>query len=62
MGRVPGAYETHQEYIWADRRGRTTSPPPEVELSSRYEAGEERKSGLMLLKGIDERKVESSQL
>ena len=43
--------------------GRTVSPPPEVDRVGRYDTaaggsgGGQRKSGLMLLKDSDERKV-----
>ncbi|XP_013420098.2 uncharacterized protein LOC106180619 [Lingula anatina] len=57
VGRVPGTYVVHQTYTWVDPRGRPVSPPPEVEKAGRYEAKGERKSGLMLLKCGDERKV-----
>lgn len=56
-GQVPGSYETHQEYSWIDVFGRPTSPPLEVDRSERYKASGMRKSGLMLLKDDDERKV-----
>ena len=57
VGRVPGSFETHQAYTWVDPNGRSVSPPPEIDRVGRYEAGEQRKSGLMLLKDSDERKV-----
>ena len=62
VGRVPGSFETHQKYTWVDSMGRTVSPPPEVDRTGRYEAKGggvkgERRSGLMLLKDSDERKV-----
>ena len=66
VGRVPGSFETHQKYTWVDSVGRTVSPPPEVDRVGRYDTGlsgggggseSQRKSGLMLLKDSDERKV-----
>ena len=60
MGRVPGSFETHQTYTWVDPIGRTVSPPPEVDRIGRYQNVGERKSGLMLLKDSDERKVSCS--
>ena len=57
VGRVPGSFETHQRYMWVDGTGRAVSPPPEVDRTGRYEAADERKSDLMLLKDSDEKKV-----
>ncbi|KAK2156209.1 hypothetical protein LSH36_219g03059 [Paralvinella palmiformis] len=57
VGRIPGSFETHQSYTWVDEFGRTVSPPPEVDQSGRYNTADGRKSGLMLLKDTDERKV-----
>lgn len=57
VGRVPGSFESHQTYTWVDPTGRTVSPPPEVDRVGRYDPSGERKSGLMLLKDADERKV-----
>ena len=57
VGRVPGSFETHQTYTWVDAGGRTVSPPPEVDRVGRYDTAGLRKSGLMLLKDSDERKV-----
>ena len=57
VGRIPGSLETHQSYTWVDEFGRTVSPPPEVDQSGRYNTTDGRKSGLMLLKDTDERKV-----
>lgn len=62
VGRVPGSFETHQTYAWVDPIGRSVSPPPEVDRIGRYNNSDERKSGLMLLKDSDERKVGSSSL
>ncbi len=56
-GRVPGSFETHQTYTWVDPTGRTVSPPPEVDHQGRYDPTGIKKSGLMLLKDGDERKV-----
>ena len=57
VGRVPGSFETHQGYTWVDPVGRSVSPPPEIDRVGRYDTRGERKSGLMLLKDSDERKV-----
>ena len=57
VGRVPGSFETHQGYSWVDPVGRSVSPPPEIDRVGRYDTRGERKSGLMLLKDSDERKV-----
>ncbi|XP_064649030.1 whirlin-like isoform X3 [Lineus longissimus] len=57
VGRIPGSYVVHQTYTWVDPQGRPVSPPPEIDRSGRYESKGERKSGLMLLKDSDERKV-----
>lgn len=57
VGRIPGSFVVHQTYTWVDPRGRPVSPPPEVDKNARYESTGQRKSGLMLLKAGDERKV-----
>ncbi len=58
VGRVPGSFETHQGYSWVDGAGRSVSPPPEIDRVARYDTSAgTRKSGLMLLKDSDERKV-----
>ena len=62
VGRVPGSFETHQGYSWVDPVGRSVSPPPEIDRVGRYDTRGERKSGLMLLKDSDERKVLVSQI
>ncbi|XP_069121383.1 whirlin-like isoform X2 [Argopecten irradians] len=58
VGRIPGSFEIHQMYKWVDPYGRTVSPPPELEQIAKLEAGTiGRRSGLLLLKSSDERKV-----
>ncbi|XP_074655766.1 whirlin-like [Tubulanus polymorphus] len=57
VGRIPGSFTVHQTYTWVDPQGRAVPPPPEIDKTSRYESKGERKSGLMLLKDSDERKV-----
>ncbi|XP_048244992.1 whirlin-like isoform X1 [Haliotis rufescens] len=59
VGRIPGTHVVHQAYSWVDPRGRAVSPPPELEhMGPHQEVGSLRsRSGLMLLKGSDERKV-----
>ncbi|KAL3872400.1 hypothetical protein ACJMK2_040328 [Sinanodonta woodiana] len=61
VGRIPGSYVVNQMYKWIDPRGRIVSPPPELEQIGYLEHGTlGPKSGLMLLKGEDERKVNVS--
>ena len=57
VGKVPGSSAVHATYNWIDSLGRAASPPPEVDKTRRYDSNGERKSGLMLLKDSDERKV-----
>ncbi|OWF39924.1 whirlin-like isoform X2 [Mizuhopecten yessoensis] len=58
VGRIPGSFEIHQMYKWVDPYGRTVPPPPELEQIAKLEAGTiGRRSGLLLLKSSDERKV-----
>ncbi|XP_060071925.1 whirlin-like [Ylistrum balloti] len=58
VGRIPGSFEIHQMYKWVDPYGRAVSPPPELEQIAKLEAGTiGRRSGLLLLKSSDERKV-----
>ncbi|KAK3594599.1 hypothetical protein CHS0354_000392 [Potamilus streckersoni] len=61
VGWIPGSYTVNQMYRWVDPSGRNVSPPPELEQIGRLEHGTlGPKSGLMLLKGEDERKVNVS--
>ncbi|XP_064616825.1 whirlin-like [Liolophura sinensis] len=57
VGRIPGSYSVHQSYIWVDPSGRPVSPPPELEQIGQARSGDQRRSGLMLLKAADERKI-----
>lgn len=58
IGRIPGSYIIHQMYKWVDSYNRPVSPPPELEQIGGGEINSVgRRSGLMLLKESDERKV-----
>ncbi|XP_793549.4 whirlin isoform X1 [Strongylocentrotus purpuratus] len=59
VGRVPGSFFSHQTYTWVNPKGRSVSPPPDVDpLGGRMlNDTQNRKSGLNLLKNGDEKKV-----
>ncbi|MBZ3889866.1 Whirlin [Sciurus carolinensis] len=60
-GRIPGGYVTNHIYTWVDPQGRSISPPsgppnPHGGSALRQREGDQR-SGLRLLQGGDEKKV-----
>ncbi|KAM6182715.1 whirlin isoform 1-T1 [Erethizon dorsatum] len=59
-GRIPGGYVTNHIYTWVDPQGRSISPPsglPRPHGSALRQHEGDRRSGLHLLQGGDEKKV-----
>ncbi|XP_023579125.1 whirlin isoform X2 [Octodon degus] len=59
-GRIPGGYVTNHIYTWVDPQGRSISPPsglPQPHGSTLRQHESDRRSGLHLLQGGDEKKV-----
>uniref|UniRef100_A0A8C2VNV5 Whirlin n=1 Tax=Chinchilla lanigera TaxID=34839 RepID=A0A8C2VNV5_CHILA len=59
-GRIPGGYVTNHIYTWVDPQGRSISPPsglPQPHGSALRQHEGDRRSGLHLLQGGDEKKV-----
>ncbi|KAH9488897.1 hypothetical protein Btru_058318 [Bulinus truncatus] len=57
VGRVPGSLTVMETFTWTDPKGRPVSPPlPGSGLAAGEDDGR-RKSGTLMLKGSDERKV-----
>ncbi|XP_003478894.1 whirlin isoform X3 [Cavia porcellus] len=59
-GRIPGGYVTNHIYTWVDPQGRSISPPsglPQPHSSTLRTHEGDRRSGLQLLQGGDEKKV-----
>ncbi|CAL1533597.1 unnamed protein product, partial [Lymnaea stagnalis] len=57
VGRIPGTMTVLETYTWTDSKGRPVSPPPPGSGTASGEDDGRRKSGTLMLKGSDERKV-----